>query len=184
VRADFRASCEEHAAVLAGLEHVLAVHLDPAVTMIAEGLVEEQKILTCGCGISLTAAEALVAQFRVRFTTPRKAYPAIALTAGAALTASVVDQGAARMFSRQVEALGDSRDVLIAIACDIPHQSIIEAVAAAKRAGMRTLGLCARVGLGCDVDICVPSNFSPRVHEMHVLVVNLIIEAVEGRLPV
>lgn len=179
-----RFSIAEHQAVVAALESVLASQLDPAVTMIAEALAEGQKILVCGAGWSMTQASQLAAQLTVRFSTDRKGYSAVSFSDAAALTAGAIDKGLAKMFSRQVEAIGCSRDVLIGLACEIPHQSLIEAIAAAKRLGIRTIGLSGRVGLNCDVDIAVPSNTPARVQEMHNLCGHLIIEAVEGRLPV
>lgn len=176
-----RFSIAEHQAAVAAFEAVLASQLDPAATMIAEALVEGHKVLTCGSGSSAVDGMLMASLLMVRFKVPRKAYPAVFLTV---LDQALADHGRNRWLSRQVEGLGESGDVLVTFSADIPHVSVMEAIAAAKRAGMRTLGLSGKMGLGCDVDIQVPSNTPQRVQELHGLCAHLIIETVEGRLPV
>lgn len=181
---DWQQSNVEHAEVHMGMVAVLHAHLDPAVSMLEHCLLEEGKILLCGNGGSATDAMHLAAELVVRFHADRKAYAAIALTADSAvLTAAANDLGYQRVFARQVQALGQPGDVLVALSTSGKSVNVLDAIALAKHQGMRTLGLSGARHLGCDVDIAVPSTTTARIQEMHILCGHLIVEELERRLP-
>lgn len=157
--------------LLSALEAILQHAYDPALTMLAEALVEERRVLLCGTPwLAMHMAALLVSG-------DRKPYAGIALTDSAVITAVQVPH---HLLSRQVEAYGASGDVLVAFG---GGRTVLEAIAAAKRIGMGTLGLSGLTLLGCDVDIGVPSSVPARVHELHLVVVHLLIEGLEERLP-
>ena len=170
--------------VLANLDTVLHALYDPAVTMLATAIATGHKVLFCGNGGSACDAMHLAAELVVRFVADRKAYPAIALTAdGAILTAGGNDYGYERVFSRQVEAYGQPGDVLVALSTSGKSKNVLEAILTAKHMGLGTLGLCGRAPMSCDVDLCIPSNVTARVQEMHILVGHILIEGLEEMLP-
>jgi D-sedoheptulose 7-phosphate isomerase len=184
VRQGWQYSVIDHIDTVQRLGQVLASQLDPAVTMLEFALKGGNKILLCGNGGSACDAMHLAAELVVRFVADRKAYPAIALSADSAiLTAGGNDYGFERVFSRQVEAYGEAGDVLIALSTSGKSKNVLEAVAKAKFQGMPTLGVSGKHGLGCDVDIAIPSTVTARIQECTILVAHLIIEGLEERLP-
>lgn len=177
-------SFQLHGDVFMMLGAVLESQLDPAVTMLAIALTEGHKILLCGNGGSACDAMHLAAELVVRFVADRKAYPAIALSADpAVLTAAGNDYGYEHVFDRQVQALGEAGDVLIAFSTSGLSKNVLEAIRTAKFLGMPTLGICGKKPLGCDVDICIPSNTTARIQELSILCGHLIVEQLEERLP-
>ncbi len=95
------------------------------------------KILICGNGGSAAQAQHFAAELIVRYRKDRAAIPAIALTADSAvLTACANDYGFERVFSRQVEALGNPGDVLIALSTSGKSKNVIAAIEEGRRKGM------------------------------------------------
>jgi len=177
-------SIQSHRGILGQLEAVLAAHFDPAVSLLAHAIVEGKKILICGNGGSASDASHFAAELVVRYFRDRRAYPAIALASDLAIvTACGNDYGYNRIFARQVEALGQAGDVLVALSTSGKSVNVLEAIATAKRQGMATLGLSGANAMGCDVDIAVPSTITARIQEMHILCVHLFVESLEARLP-
>lgn len=174
----------EHLTAVGETLAVLAAYFDPAVTMLATCLTEGGKILLCGNGGSATDCMHLAAELVVRYKNDRLAYPAIALTADAAiLTACANDYGYEKVFARQVEAYGRAGDVLVAYSTSGKSRNVLEAIAVAKHRGLSTLGLSGKTPLGCDIDLAVPSTTTARIQEMHHLCGHLLIESLEARLP-
>lgn len=179
-----RAALHNHRTLLLGLESLLAVQLDPAISLLSYALAEGHKILFCGNGGSACDSMHLSTELVVRFAADRKAYPAIALSADSAvLTACGNDYGFTRIFSRQVRAHGQPGDVLVAISTSGKSANVLEAIAVAKSMGLGTLGLSGATRLNCDVDIAVPGTDTARLQEMHILVGHLLIDGIERRLP-
>ena len=99
---------------LTDLARVLHERLEPATQMCLESLANGGKILVCGNGGSAAQAQHLVAELVVRFETDRRAIAAVSLSADTSvLTAAGNDYGYETVFSRQIEALGNSGDTLI-----------------------------------------------------------------------
>jgi D-sedoheptulose 7-phosphate isomerase len=181
---DFLDTLGAHQLVVDQLRAVLAVQLDPAVTMLQEALLEDNKVLLCGNGGSACDASHLAAELVVRFVKDRKAYPAISLSSDPAIvTAGANDFGYQHVFARQVEAYGRTRDVLVAFSTSGKSRNVLEAIGRAKLCGMRTLGISGALQLNCDVDIAIPSTSTARIQEATLLVVHMIIEHLEERLP-
>lgn len=178
-------SFDEHLETVAKLDQVLALHLEPAVVMILEALLAGRKVLMCGNGGSCADASHFAAELSVRFETDRRALAAIALTDQAALTACANDYGYDHIFSRQVEAIGVAGDVLVAISTSGKSANVNEAVRRAKHLGLGTVGLSGARGIvaGADVDISVPSTSTARIQEAHALVIHLLCEELDRRLP-
>ncbi len=133
------------------------------------------KILVCGNGGSAADAQHFAAELTGRFETQRRALPAIALTTDtSALTAIGNDFGFDEIFSRQVEALGNEGDCLVAISTSGNSQNVIRAVSVAKARGLRCIGLLGREGGAlqamCDMSVVVKHPQTARIQECHLLI--------------
>ena len=154
--------------------------------MILETLKKGNKILICGNGGSAADAQHIAAEFVGRYETERKALPAIALTTDtSALTALANDYGFERIFARQVEALGNSDDLLIALSTSGNSPNIIAAVMSARQIGCKTIGM---TGIGgkklaslCDACIMVPAKRTARIQEAHITIGHIWCELVDAK---
>jgi D-sedoheptulose 7-phosphate isomerase len=155
---------------------------------ISESLIEAlkcgNKLLLFGNGGSAADAQHIAAEFVGRFAFDRPALPALALSVnGSCLTAIGNDYAFDSVFSRQIEALGRSGDVAVGITTSGNSPNVLQGVAAAKKAGLITVGLtgCAGGQLKNVVDycLCVPSNETPRIQECHILAGHIISQLVE-----
>ena len=150
------------------------------VTTISDG----GKILLCGNGGSASDCQHIAAELTGRFLKERRPLPAIALTTDtSALTAIANDYGYSEVFSRQLEALANTGDTLIAISTSGNSENVIGAVNLAKSKALRVIGLLGRDGGRlkelCDISIVVPSDSTPRIQEAHILIGHTICEGIE-----
>jgi len=142
------------------------------------------KVMFCGNGGSAADSQHLAAEFVGRFQKERKGLPAIALTVDTSiLTAVGNDYGYARVFARQVEALGQKGDVLVAISTSGNSQNVLEAVALAKQRGIFTAGFTAlgggKMAQACDLCLAVPDKVTARAQEIHILLGHILCELVD-----
>jgi D-sedoheptulose 7-phosphate isomerase len=131
------------------------------------------KVLWCGNGGSAADAQHLAAELVGRFKKERAALPAIALTVDTSILTCVGnDYGFNFVFSRQVDALMTSHDVLVAISTSGNSQNVIEAVKSARKKGGFVVGFLGNEGgklkSECDLNFTVPSNDTARIQEMHI----------------
>ncbi|TMB70177.1 MAG: glycosyltransferase [Chloroflexi bacterium] len=146
------------------------------------------KLLICGNGGSAADSQHFAAELMGRFRAPdRPPLPAVALSADSAvLTAWSNDVAFEGVYTRQIEALAKSGDVLIAISTSGGSHNTCNALDAASRCGIRSIALLGGDGgdmrRQADVSIIVPSADTQRVQEMHTLVIHLVCELVERRL--
>ena len=143
--------------------------------ILLETLKNGGKILLCGNGGSASDAQHIAAEFTGRFVKERVGLPAIALTTDtSALTAIANDYGYDRVFSRQIEAVANSGDVLIGISTSGNSTNVINAIKQAKEQGCKTIGLSGKDGGEmsevCDINLVVPSDITARIQEMHILI--------------
>jgi D-sedoheptulose 7-phosphate isomerase len=142
------------------------------------------KILTCGNGGSLCDAQHFAEELSGRYRGDRRALAAIALTEASHMTCVANDYGFEFVFSRFVEALGRSGDVLLAISTSGNSPNVLRAAEAAKAAGMLVVGLTGKDGgqlAGiCDVEIRAPhSGFADRIQEIHIKAIHILILLIE-----
>jgi D-sedoheptulose 7-phosphate isomerase len=142
------------------------------------------KVLLFGNGGSAADAQHIAAEFVGRYYLDRPALPAQALTVNtSSLTAIGNDYDYDQIFSRQIEAFGQAGDVAIGISTSGTSRNVIEALRAAKRKDMMTVGMTGESGghLKAQVDycICIPSRDTPRIQEAHILVGHILSELVE-----
>jgi len=145
------------------------------------------KILFCGNGGSAADCQHIAAEFVGRFQKERKAWPAIALTTdSSALTSIGNDYSFDIVFSRQLQALGQKGDVLIAITTSGNSKNVLEAVKEAKKMGIITVGVTGGKGGQLaslsDIAIIVASSKTARIQEAHLVIFHALCELVENTL--
>jgi D-sedoheptulose 7-phosphate isomerase len=154
---------------------------------IAEALRGGRKVLLFGNGGSAADAQHLAAELVGRFRMERPALPAVALgTNTSSVTAIGNDYDFEQVFARQVEALGTSGDVAVAISTSGRSPNVIRGVEVARRRQLVTVALTGGDGgeLAGLVDHCmlVPSDVTARIQESHILLGHLVCELVERAL--
>jgi|TARA_Y100000294_G_scaffold176952_1_gene200840 D-sedoheptulose 7-phosphate isomerase len=163
--------------------------IEKAVLLITNAIRNEGKILICGNGGSAADAQHLAAEFLVRLKSNnnRRAYPVISLALDtSSLTACGNDLGFSRIFSRNLEALGKTNDILIVISTSGNSKNIIEALKVAQQKKIKTIALLGSGGGKAkklsNLNITVPSKATARIQECHILLGHYIFESVEKNL--
>ena len=161
--------------------------IESSAEMILEALLNGNKVMFCGNGGSAADAQHLATELTVRFSKDRRAIPAISLvTDTSALTAIGNDFGFDFVFSRQIEALGDKDDVAIGITTSGKSKNVINAIKTAKKKGLKCVaftGNYTRLVSGfCDEIISVPALNTSRIQEMHILIGQMLCNALEYKL--
>ncbi len=145
------------------------------------------KILVFGNGGSASQAQHFASELVNRFLQERPALAALALTTDtSALTSIANDADYEQVFSRQVEALGSPGDVALGLSTSGNSPNVLKALGKAKEMGLVTVALTGRAG-GLLVDLAdylldVPSDATPRIQEIHLLLLHLMAEDLENRL--
>ncbi|MEK7464424.1 MAG: D-sedoheptulose 7-phosphate isomerase [Patescibacteria group bacterium] len=155
-----------------------------SVSLVKDCFKNKNKILVAGNGGSAADAQHFAAEFVCKYKRERKGHPAIALTTDtSALTAWSNDYDFNSLFAREVEALGVSGDVFFGISTSGNSKNIIEAVKKAKEMSIKTVCLLGNDGGAlrgvADISIVVPSRNTPRIQEVHTMVLHVICEEVE-----
>ncbi|MBC8106267.1 MAG: SIS domain-containing protein [Anaerolineae bacterium] len=171
--AEFAREVDASAAAMQTLR-ALAPQLARASAVVARCLLGGNKILTCGNGGSAGDASHLATEIVVRFQDDRPPYPAISLCdSGSTLTAASNDYGFDRAFERQVRALGQRGDVLVAFSTSGNSHSVVNAIHAAKELGLTTIAFLGKGGGACraksDIELLVAADRTARVQECHLV---------------
>ncbi len=166
------------------IEH-LQGDLEIASSMVVDTLKNGGKIILCGNGGSAADAQHIAAELTGRYKSERRGLPGIALTTDtSALTAIGNDYGYDRIFDRQFEALASKDDLLIGISTSGNSKNIISALKLAKDMGCKTVGFSGRDGGAmnevCDINLIVPSDDTPRIQEIHILLGHTICQIVDN----
>ncbi len=138
----------------------------------AQALRSGQKLLIAGNGGSAADAQHIVAEFVSRLVKDRPAMRAIALTTDSSILTGIGnDYGYERVFSRQIEALGQPGDVFMAISTSGNSPNIVRALELARSTGMTTIGLTGEGGGKmaklCDYCLRMPSTVTAKIQEAH-----------------
>jgi D-sedoheptulose 7-phosphate isomerase len=146
-------------------------------------------IYWCGNGGSAADSQHLAAELVGRFKGDRKALRSVALsTDSSVLTCVANDYGFESIFSRQIEALARSEDVLVGISTSGNSSNVLNAVNAAKTIGMQTVGMLGKNGGKVrnivDHAIIVPSNTTARIQEAHILIGHCLCDIIEDGLKI
>lgn len=155
-----------------------------AAAMMKVALVSGHKIMFCGNGGSAADSQHWAAEIVGRFQKERKGMPAIALTVDTSvLTAIANDYGYDRIFARQVEALGEAGDVLVAVSTSGNSANVLAAVEEAKNKGIKTVGMTAagggKMAEVCNVCLVIPEKSQARVEEVFSLIGNIFCEIID-----
>jgi D-sedoheptulose 7-phosphate isomerase len=159
-------------------------NIEAAVLLMVNAISAGGKIISCGNGGSMSDAMHFAEELSGRFRDDRKALPAVSISDPSHITCVANDYGFDKIFSRYVEALGNSSDVLLAISTSGSSPNILQAAAAAKAKGMRIVALTGKDGgllsTLADVEIRAPhSQYADRAQEIHIKVIHILIQEIE-----
>jgi D-sedoheptulose 7-phosphate isomerase len=168
----------------------LAAPIARAAEIMVKCLLANGKILACGNGGSAADAQHFSAELLNRFERERPGLAAIALTTDTStLTAIANDYEYEQVFSKQLTALGQAGDVLLAISTSGNSKNVARAVSAAHEREMRVVALTGRGGgeIGTllspeDVNICVPHSQTARIQEVHLLTLHCLCDGIDSML--
>ena len=168
-------------------KEVLVTPIAMAIERMTEAFKSGNKILSCGNGGSAADAQHFSAELVCRFERERPGLPAVALTTDtSALTAISNDYHYDEVFARQVNALGQPGDVLLAISTSGNSANVIRAIESAHEKGLTVVALTGRDGgnianlmQGNDVEIRVPSDSTARIQEVHLLTIHCLCHQID-----
>lgn len=169
---------------------MLASSIEQAGMVIVQGLLGGNKIIACGNGGSAGHAQHFSAQLLNKYETERPSLPAISLSSdNSTITSIANDYQYDEVFSKQIRALGNNGDVLLAISTSGNSTNIIKAVESAVSRDMPIIALTGDDGgdiaglLGeNDVEIRVPSARTARIQEVHLIVLHCLCEIIDTTL--
>jgi len=153
-------------------------------------LLNEGKILCCGNGGSAGDSQHFSAELLNRFEKERPGLPAIALTTDSStITAIANDYSYQEIFSKQVTALGQPGDVLLAISTSGNSENVMEAIKAGHERNMRIVALSGKDGgemapllRDQDVEIRAPSDRTARIQEVHLVVIHSLCDFIDTQI--
>jgi len=162
----------------------LVPQISRAVDLICDSLSKGGQLLIAGNGGSAADAQHIVAELTGRFLRERRPLRAIALHGNSStLTAVANDYGFNEIFSRELAAHARSEDIFLAISTSGNSGNILRAIETAREKKMVVIGLTGESGGKmkgfCDLCLCVPSNSTARIQEMHIVIGHAICELVE-----
>jgi len=168
----------------------LPEYIQKAARMMIDALINGNKILSCGNGGSAAQAQHFSSVLLNRYERNRPALPAIALsTDTSTITAVANDASFDDVFSKQVKALGQAGDILLAISTSGNSANVISAMQAALTRDMTIVVLSGMDGGEMagfisenDVEVRVPSSRTSRIHEVHLLVIHSLCESIDNAL--
>lgn len=155
-----------------------------AIEWMASSLKNEGKIISCGNGGSMCDAMHFAEELSGRYRNNRKALAAVSISDPSHISCVANDYGYDFVFSRYVEGLGHSQDVLLGISTSGNSKNVILAVEAAKELGMKTIVLTGKDGGKlaeiADLEIRAPhSEYADRAQEIHIKVIHAFIDGIE-----
>jgi len=166
---------------------VLATPLAHAAERMVKCLMNEGKIIACGNGGSAADAQHFSAELINRFEAERPPLAAVALTTDSSILTSIAnDYTYNEVFSKQVRALGRKGDVLLAISTSGNSANVVEAIHAAHERNIDVIALTGKHGgkiagilLPTDIHLCVPSEKTARIQEVHLLCLHCMCDSID-----
>ena len=183
----FNRQFDEHNKVASDCKKKLQSSFLNVTKICVSSLKKKKKILFFGNGGSASDAQHLATELTVRFSKNRKAISAISLaTDTSAITAIGNDFGFNFIFSRQIEAIGNSGDVAIGVSTSGKSENVINGLKKAKQMGLKCLALTGKhtkdVDKLCDQVISIPADNTSRIQEMHIMIGQMLCNAIEFKL--
>ncbi|MEJ2669952.1 MAG: phosphoheptose isomerase [Gammaproteobacteria bacterium] len=168
----------------------IANPIENAAIAMVECLLAEGKILSCGNGGSAGDAQHFSSELLNRFERERPSLPAFALTTDPSTITSIAnDYSFNDVFSKQIRALGNARDILLAITTSGNSANIVQAIQASHDRGMRVIALTGRDGGDAtrllapeDIEIRVPVQSTARIQETHLLIIHCLCDLIDVQL--
>ena len=168
-----------------------AALVDPireAIGLMTKSLESKHKIMACGNGGSAADAQHFSAELLNRFERERSPLAAIALTTDSSTLTSIGnDYDFNDIFSKQVLGLGKPGDVLLAISTSGNSQNVVEAINAAHELNINVVALTGKGGgritqilKANDVHVCVPSEETARIQEVHLLCLHCLCDGIDS----
>lgn len=161
-------------------------NINSAISLMVDSYKNNGRIFSAGNGGSMCDAMHFAEELTGRFRKERAPLPAMAINDASHLTCVSNDYGYEFIFSRYVEAWGNKGDILLAISTSGNSKNIILAVEAAKKKGMKVVGLLGKGGGALkdmvDVSLVVDSSISDRIQEVHIKCIHIFIEGIERNL--
>lgn len=166
---------------------VLAQPIAEAIELMFTALSNGNKILACGNGGSAADCQHFAAELVGRFERERLPLPALALTTDTSIMTAVGnDYSFNDIFTKQVQAFGQSGDVLLALSTSGNSANVLNAVDAALERDMRVVALTGKGGgaigkrlTDADVHICVPHDRTARIQEVHLLTIHCLCDGID-----
>lgn len=169
---------------------ILADNIQLAADMLIQCLLNGKKLLCCGNGGSASASQHFSSELLNRYEMNRPALPAVSLTTDCSTITSISnDDDFRKIFSRQIKAIGQSGDVLVAFTTSGESPNIVEAIKAAQMRNLTVLVLSGKDGgvlpdflKENDLELRVPSMSTPRIQELHLLITHCFCELIDDHL--
>jgi D-sedoheptulose 7-phosphate isomerase len=176
----------EHEIVLNSIESLIEP-IQEVADLMSKCLSNGGSILWCGNGGSASDCQHLAGELVGRFVGDRRPLRSISLNSDTSVMTCIInDYGYEHIFSRQVEALGSSGDILVGISTSGNSQNILNAFKKANKIGMHTIGFLGKGGGKASAlvsnSIIVPSDTTARVQEIHILIGHIICDLIEEKL--
>lgn len=164
--------------------------IELASEVMVQSLLNGGKILTCGNGGSAGDAQHFSSELLNRFERERPSLPAMALTTDSSTITSIAnDYSYNEIFSKQIRALGNDGDVLLAISTSGNSANVVQAIQAAHERGMTVVALTGKDGGDMaallspeDVEVRVPSVVTARIQEVHLVVIHCLCDLIDFQL--
>jgi D-sedoheptulose 7-phosphate isomerase len=161
--------------------------IEKAGQILCKSLQQGGKVISCGNGGSMCDAMHFAEELSGRFRENRPAIAALSISDSSHISCVGNDYGYNMVFSRYIEAIGKSGDVLLAISTSGNSENVINAVHEAKKKKMKVIGLSGKNGgelaTLCDVEIRAPwSDYADRAQEIHIKVIHSLIHYIEENL--
>lgn len=161
--------------------------IDEAIVIIAGALKNGNKVISCGNGGSMCDAMHFAEELSGRFRNDRKGLAAVSISDPSHISCVANDYGYEYIFSRYVEALGNTGDVLLGISTSGNSENVIKAVEAAQEKGIKAIILSGKTGgllaKKANIEIRAPhSEYADRAQEIHIKVIHALIDGIEKAL--
>ena len=171
-------------------EKILMPKIVEAINLMVATLMNGGKILSCGNGGSAADAQHFAAELVGRFEIERQELAAVALSTDTSiLTAVGNDYDFSQVFAKQVRALGNVGDVLLAISTSGNSANVLQAIKAAHDSDMNVVALTGKGGgeianklKESDINICVPHDRTARIQEIHLLTLHCLCDGIDAKL--
>ncbi|MEI8135589.1 MAG: D-sedoheptulose 7-phosphate isomerase [bacterium] len=167
-------------------DEVLLGRIDEFVELLTNSFQAGKKIYSAGNGGSHCDAMHFAEEWTGRYRKDREPMPALALADPSHMSCVSNDYGFEHIFERMIEAFGAEGDIFLAITTSGNSENIFLAAQAAKKKGMKVVGLLGKDGgkvkALCDIPIIVPGKTTDRIQELHIKVIHIVIECTERNL--